>query len=71
MRIEELSIDEDELGHGHFLFIREREHSCGVHLCERLHHGGQAEEDFEQWLDRIEGLLELAARESAWVYLSL
>jgi hypothetical protein len=32
---------------------------------------GWDEQDFEQWLNRIDGLLELAVREKAWVHLSL
>jgi hypothetical protein len=33
--------------------------------------GGVDQQEFERWLDKIEGLLDLAVREQAWVYLSL
>ena len=45
----------------------------GVHaekLAERWR-DGQDEQAFQQWLDQIDGLLDLAVCEKAWVFLSL
>jgi hypothetical protein len=33
--------------------------------------GGVDHQEFERWLDQIEGALDMAVREQAWVYLSL
>ena len=33
--------------------------------------GGADKQEFEGWLDQIEGVLDLAVREQAWVLLSL
>ena len=33
--------------------------------------GGTDHQEFDRWLDKIEGLLDLAVRERAWVYLCL